>query len=125
MIKNHKLAKHIADVSWGTFVNYLEYKCEREDKTLVKINRYFPSSQTCSDCGYINQSIKDLGVREWTCPKCGKHHNRDLNAAINILREGLTTLSAGTVDYTGGDDVRLACKQLSAKPEAHKSLVCE
>ena len=125
MIKNHKLAKHIADVSWGTFVNYLEYKCEREDKTLVKINRYFPSSQTCSDCGYINQSIKDLCVREWTCPKCGKHHNRDLNAAINILREGLTTLSAGTVDYTGGDDVRLACKQLSAKPEAHKSLVCE
>ena len=124
MIKNHKLAKHIADASWGTFVNYLEYKCEREEKTLVKINRFFPSSQTCSECGYINQSIKDLSIQEWTCPKCGKHHNRDLNAAINILREGLTTLSAGTVDYTGGDNVRLACKQLSAKPEAHKSLVC-
>lgn len=124
MIKNHKLAKHIADVSWGTFVNYLKYKCEREDKTLVKINRFFPSSQTCSECGYINQSTKDLNVREWTCPKCGKHHNRDLNAAINILREGLTTLSAGTVDYTGGDDVRLVYKQSSVKPEAHKSLVC-
>ena len=124
MIKNHKLAKHIADASWGTFINYLEYKCEREDKTLVKINRYFPSSQTCSECGYINQNTKDLSVREWTCPKCGVHHNRDLNAAINILREGLTTLSAGTADYTGGDDVRLACKQLSVKPEAHKSLVC-
>ena len=124
MIKNHKLAKHIADVSWGIFVNYLEYKCEREDKTLVKINRFFPSSQTCSECGYINQSTKDLSVREWTCPKCGIRHNSDINAAINILREGLTTLSAGTVDYTGGDDVRLACKQLSAKPEAHKSSVC-
>ena len=124
MIKNHKLAKHIADASWGTFINYLEYKCEREDKTLVKIDRYFPSSQTCSECGYINQNTKDLSVREWTCPKCGKHHNRDLNAAINILREGLTTLSAGTADYTGGDDIRLACKQLSVKPEAHKSLVC-
>lgn len=124
MIKNHKLAKHIADVSWGIFVNYLKYKCEREDKTLVKINRFFPSSQTCSECGYINQSTKDLNVREWTCPKCGKHHNRDLNAAINILREGLTTLSAGTVDYTGGDDVRLVYKQSSVKPEAHKSLVC-
>ena len=98
MIKNHKLAKHIADVSWGTFINFLEYKCNREDKTLVKINRYFPSSQTCSECGYINQSTKDLSVREWTCPKCGKHHNRDLNASINILREGLKTLSAGTVD---------------------------
>ena len=124
MIKNHKLAKHIVDASWGTFINYLEYKCKREDKTLVKINRFFPSSQTCSECGYINQNTKDLSVREWACPKCGKHHNRDLNAAINILREGLTTLSAGTVDYTGGDDIRLACKQSSVKPEAHKSLVC-
>ena len=124
MIKNHRLAKHIVDVSWGTFINYLEYKCNREDKTLVKINRYFPSSQTCSECGYINQNTKDLSVREWTCPSCGKHHNRDLNASINILREGLKTLSAGTVDYTGGDDVRLACKQSSVKPEAHKSLIC-
>ena len=124
MIKNHKLAKYIADVSWGTFINYLKYKCEREDKTLVKINRFFPSSQTCSECGYINQSTKNLNVREWICPKCGKHHNRDLNASINILREGLKTLSAGTVDYTCGDDVRLACKQSSVKLEAHKSLVC-
>ena len=88
MMKNHKLAKSISDASWGTFITYLQYKCEREDKTLIKINRYFPSSQTCNQCGYINQSTKNLSVRTWECPHCGTVHGRDINAAINILNEG-------------------------------------
>ncbi len=122
MVKNHKLAKHIADASWGTFVQFLSYKCELNDKTLVKIGRYYPSSQSCNECGYVNKTVKDLKVREWTCPHCGKHHDRDVNAAKNILKEGLIDISAGTVDYTDGDGVRLACKQLSVKSEAAMSL---
>jgi len=108
MMKNHKLAKSISDASWGTFITYLQYKCEREDKILIKINRYFPSSQTCSKCGHVNKSTKNLSVRMWKCPNCGASHDRDVNAAINILNEGIKmNTSAGTVDYTGGGDVRL------------------
>ena len=122
MVKNHRLAKHIADASWGTFVQFLSYKCELNDKTLVKIGRYYPSSQSCSECGHANKEVKDLKVREWTCPHCGRIHDRDVNAAKNILKEGFRDISAGTVDYTDGDGVRLACKQLSVKSEATVSL---
>lgn len=122
MIKNHKLAKHIVDASWGTFIQFLFYKCDLNDKTLVKIGRYYPSSQSCNECGYVNKTVKDLRVREWTCPNCGKHHDRDVNAAKNILKEGFRDISAGTADYTDGDGVRLACKQLSVKSEAAMSL---
>ena len=122
MIKNHRLAKHIADVSWGTFIQFLSYKCDLNDKTLVKIGRYYPSSQSCNECGYVNKTVKDLIVREWTCPHCGCIHDRDVNAAKNILKEGLRDISAGTADYTDGDGVRLVCKQLSVKSEAAMSL---
>ena len=122
MVKNHRLAKHIADASWGAFVQLLSYKCELNDKTLVKIGRYYPSSLSCNECGYVNKSVNDLRVREWTCPHCGRIHDRDVNAAKNILKEGLKDISAGTVDYTDGDGVRLACKQLSVKSEAAMSL---
>jgi putative transposase len=108
MMKNHRLAKSISDVSLGAFITYLQYKCDREDKKLIKINRYFPSSQTCNKCGYINQSTKNLSVRTWECPHCGAVHGRDVNAAINILNEGIKmNISAGTADYTGGGGARL------------------
>lgn len=86
MMKNHHLAQAISDCGWGMFVNMLEYKCDN----LVKIDKWFASSQTCSECGYVNTATKNLAIREWTCPNCGTKHNRDLNAARNIEREGLS-----------------------------------
>lgn len=106
MVSNHKLAKHIQDASWSTFLNYLQYKADWNDKQIIRIDRFYPSSQTCSDCGYVNRKVKDLSVRGWTCPNCGRKHDRDINAATNILKEGLRNISAGTVDYTAGDDIR-------------------
>lgn len=124
MERNHHLAKSITDASWGSFVSMLTYKAEWNGKKVVKIDRYFPSSQTCNVCGYVNKQTKDFSVREWECPVCHTHHNRDVNAAINILRFGLNHISAGTVDYTGGEGVRtnLLKGRSSAKPEAHESL---
>lgn len=87
MLKNHKKAKAIADVSWGEFFRILEYKSQWAGRTFIQIDRFFPSSQTCSSCGYKNTAVKDEKVRAWTCPKCGAHHDRDINAAINILRK--------------------------------------
>lgn len=92
MLKNHKLAKAISDVSWYEFCRQLEYKCLWYDKKFVQINTYFASSQLCSNCGYKNSNIKNLDVREWTCPECNKHHDRDINAATNILNQGLTLI---------------------------------
>ena len=92
MIKNPKLAKHIQDCSWGRFLNYLEYKSTWYGRDFIKINTYFPSSQLCSSCGYKNKEVKDLKIRHWECPICGVNHDRDINSAINIKKEGLKLL---------------------------------
>jgi len=105
MVQNPKLAKHIADASWGSFVTMLQYKADWNDKTIVKIDRWFPSSKTCSCCGNINQKL-ELSDRYWACSNCGSELDRDINAATNILNEGLKIHSAGIVDYTSGEDVR-------------------
>ena len=89
MVKNHNLAKSILDCSWYELTRQLEYKAEWNGRKYVKIDTYFPSSQTCSVCEYKNSDTKDLSVREWNCPRCHTHHDRDINAAINILNEGL------------------------------------
>ena len=110
MIKNHKLSKHIADASWGNFVTLLQYKCDWYGKQLIKVNRFFPSSKCCSECGWINQKLK-LSDREWTCNSCGVIHDRDVNASKNILKEGLKNISAGTVEYTDGVSNKTSAKK--------------
>lgn len=105
MMQNHKLAKHISDVSWSKFIELLIYKAEWNDKQIVKIDRFFPSSKTCNYCGYINQNLK-LDMREWICPSCHTKLDRDLNASKNILKEGYKIISSGTDDYRSGGEIR-------------------
>ena len=100
MVKNHCLAKAITDASWSSFMIMLEYKCNWYGKTLVKIDRFYPSSKTCGHCGYKLKEI-DLDTREWQCPECGTHHDRDINAAINILNKGFTDLCGTELEFTG------------------------
>ena len=107
MMGNRRLSKSISDTSWSTLLEFLTYKAEWNNKHIVKIDRFFPSSQMCSYCEYINNEVKKLNVRKWDCPRCGNHHDRDVNASINILGEGLRNISDGTVDYTNGEEVRV------------------
>ena len=93
MVKNHHLAKSISDVSWYELTRQLEYKSEWNGRKYIKIDTFYASSQLCSVCGYQNTDTKDLSVRKWICPKCGVRHDRDINAAKNILAEGLRQIA--------------------------------
>lgn len=93
MLHNHHLAKAISDVSWSKFFRQLEYKTAEHGGIVVKVPTFYPSSQTCSCCGYKNPIVKNLAIREWNCPKCKTQHDRDRNAAINILNKGLEMLA--------------------------------
>ncbi len=104
MVKNHNLAKAISDSSWSSFVTKLEYKAQWYGKEVIKIDRFFPSSKTCSDCGHVKESLS-LDERVWTCI-CGSKHDRDVNASKNILKRGLVIQSSGTDDYRNGAKVR-------------------
>ena len=104
MLKNPKLAGAIADASWSELVRQLEYKCQWYGRTLVKIDRWFPSSKRCGKCGHVVDKLP-LDEREWVCPECGTHHDRDINAAQNILAAGLAVIVCGA----------------NVRPDRHKS----
>lgn len=99
MTKNHHLAKAIQDASFGTLVNMLKYKALWHNRQIIEIGRFYPSSKICHSCGH-KMNYMGLEIRKWTCPVCGKHHDRDVNAAINIMNEGLKILDHGTVGNT-------------------------
>ena len=102
MVRNRHLAKAVTDASFGEFARLLEYKCSERGRTLVKVGRFYPSSKTCSTCGHRLDALP-LSARSWDCPSCGVHHDRDVNAARNILAEGKRVLSntEGTAGHAG------------------------
>ncbi|GAB4186502.1 MAG: RNA-guided endonuclease TnpB family protein [Coleofasciculaceae cyanobacterium] len=100
MVRNRKLSKTISDAGWGMFINFLAYKLERREGKLVEIDRFFPSSKKCSCCGHVIDELP-LDIREWDCPSCGTHHDRDGNAASNIRTEGIRIMA-----MDGGNPVR-------------------
>jgi putative transposase len=102
MIRNQKLARVISDCGWGEFRAMLEYKCERYGRALVVIDRWYPSSKTCSACGHLLAELS-LSTRHWACPSCGTRHDRDINAAKNILAAGQAVARGDPGDACGAD----------------------
>ena len=92
--RNKRLSRHINDCGWGMLDNFIKYKIEANGGYFIKVDTFYPSSKTCSCCGYVNSETKDLSVREWICPNCNSKLDRDINAAKNILQEGLRLLNA-------------------------------
>jgi putative transposase len=104
MVRNHRVAKAIADCGWGTFRDMLEYKAARYGRRVIVIDRWFPSSKMCSACGHVLAEL-GLKIRTWQCPSCGTRHDRDINAAKNILAAGLA-VARGNPGHACGADVR-------------------
>ncbi|KKD35294.1 MAG: RNA-guided endonuclease TnpB family protein [Limnoraphis robusta] len=120
MVKNHKLARAISDANWGELIRQLTYKAEWYGRELIKIDRWFPSSKRCSNCGYVVEKLP-LKIREWDCPKCNSHHDRDHNASINILAAGLAVLVCGaTVRAEQSKSVKPGAKNSSLKGKKQK-----
>jgi putative transposase len=121
MLKNHKLAQAISDASWGELIRQLGYKCQWYGRTLVKIERWFPSSKRCGRCGHVVEKLP-LDIREWDCPECGTHHDRDINAAQNILAAGLAVIVCGANIRPDGHEskgqLRNSCKGKKQKPKS-------
>ena len=126
MVRNRKLSKAISDVGWGMFIHFLAYKLERKEGQLIEIDRFFPSSKKCSCCGHVMNELS-LDIRDWDCPMCSTHHDRDANAALNIRKEGIriliSNMSGGNPAPAGRDCVRPPARkgkgQRSLKPEPH------
>ena len=116
MIQNHKLASAISDVGWSELVRQLEYKSEWYGRTLVKIDKWYPSSKRCHSCGHLLNSLP-LDIRVWSCPECGVTHNRDHNAAQNVLAAGLAVSACGEAVRPGA--VKTASGRTQRSRKAH------
>ena len=121
MVRNRKLGRSISDASWGELARQLEYKCEWYGKQLIKIDRYFPSSKRCGNCGHIIDKLP-LSIRKWECPQCGTNHDRDLNASRNILAAGLAVSVCGdTVRPQESKSPKAGTKSLKGRKQKPKS----
>ena len=119
MVKNHNLAKAIANVSFGEFNRQIEYKAQMYGKQIYRVDRFFPSSKTCSNCGCVQEKMP-LHVREWTCPDCGAHHDRDINAATNLLRQAMSEVTRGERSALVASEISDVAKLDSLNRESYK-----
>ena len=119
MVKNHNLAKAITNVALGEFNRQIEYKAQMYRKQIYRADRFFPSSKTCSVCGCIQDKMP-LNVREWTCPECRAHHDRDINAATNLLRQAMPEVTHGEKSALVVSDVSDIAKVDSLNRESYK-----
>ena len=119
------MAKSVLDAGFGMLVNFLDYKLKKEGGNLVEVDRFFPSTKLCNCCKHKNDSLT-LKDREWTCPKCGTHHDRDENAAKNIREEGIKIMSTNTAGHAEfqacGEGVRLATKSRNTVARKRRSM---
>ena len=121
LVKNPKLSQAISDVSWGEITRQLAYKCRWYGRNYIEIDRWFPSSKRCSNCGYIVKELP-LNVREWDCPNCGTHHDRDINASKNILAAGLAvSVCRATIRPEQSKSVKAGAKPRKGKKQKPKS----
>ena len=124
MVKNHNLAKAITNVSFGEFNRQIEYKAQMYGKQIYRVDRFFPSSKTCSICGCIQEKMP-LNVREWTCPDCGAHHDRDINAATNLLRQAMPEVTRGERSALVISEISDVTKLDSLNRELHENMWCK